>query len=196
MKTERDLHLTATSSYGVEGGHKQQRYYSMSRRQWKVETSAKLVNTDVMASQCAAVHTAIANTGAVNSVDQPVAVCRILDPLPVIHRPPSGARTASSGESKMEKLGKGGHFGGDEGGGKWGESWELKQQQDFVCIHLEAWVPFSSKPDCCMNHIFHSVDSPPEAEGVFLWNLGFHFQVEEVPKTSLCSAAFHLLMFY
>lgn len=45
-------------------------------------------------------------------------------------------------------------------------SWELKQQ-DFVCIHLEVWVPISSKPDCCMNHIFYRTDSQPVAEAVF-----------------------------
>lgn len=30
---------------------------------------------------------------------------------------------------------------------------ELKQW-DFVWMLLEVCVPFSSKPDCCMNHIF------------------------------------------
>lgn len=54
------------------------------------------------------------HTGAVNSVNQPEAVCRILDSLPVIHRPeaePVWCQGDSKGEDKKEKWGRS----GDEG---------------------------------------------------------------------------------
>lgn len=95
-----------------------------------------------------------------------------------------GVEGIAKGEGEMEKLGRG----GDEGEEKWGESWELKQQ-NFVLHTFRSLNVILFKTGLLHESYFYSVGSLPIAEPVFV---NFHFQVERVPK-HVCSAAFSLV---